>query len=99
MFEDDTSGCHSQAVSCMLITSTVTAAFVHVPTVCHCEEKPMKSLQKCDSDRKQQWHAGQSYVACSAGFNHDDSNFFILLAFGYGLGIVGWLSCTKRKAI
>lgn len=37
---------------------TVTAAFVLVPTVCHCVERPMKSLQNDDSDRKQQWHAG-----------------------------------------
>lgn len=37
---------------------TATAAFVLVPTVCHCVERPMKSLQNDDCDRKQQEHAG-----------------------------------------
>lgn len=36
------------------LPSTVTAAFVLVPTGCHCEERPMKSLQNGDCDRKQQ---------------------------------------------
>lgn len=44
---------------------TVTAAFVLMPTDCHCVERPpMKSLQNDDCDRKQQWHAEWSYVAC-----------------------------------
>lgn len=99
MFEDDTSGCHSQAVSCMLITSAVTAAFVHVPTVYHCEEKPIKSLQQCDSDRKQQWHAGQSYVPCSAGLIMVIVIFLFIFALGFSLGIVEWLLCTNVNSI
>lgn len=90
MSEDDTSGCNSQAVSCIPIASAVTAAFVRVPTVCHCEETPMESLQKGDGDRNQQWHAGQSYVPSAVGCNDDDAD--------EGLCHVESMPCTIRRA-
>lgn len=37
-----------------LLHLTVTPAFVLVPTVCHCVERPMKSLQNDDCDKEQQ---------------------------------------------
>lgn len=60
MFEDDTSGCHSPTVSCgpRYLQLSAAASLSVRPLTVFVAERPMKSLQNDDCDRKRRSHAG-----------------------------------------
>lgn len=57
-----------------------------------CKERPIKSLQNVDGDRKQQQRAGQSYVFSSVGF-HSNNASSVLVSLSCWVAELHLLSC------